>query len=56
VTVTATGEKPGADGLSIVRAVARTLWDSGDRQLTLQAGDEIARSALQRWSLLTDPD
>jgi hypothetical protein len=58
VTVTATGQEPGADGLSIVRAVARALWDAGDasQQLALQPGDDTARSALQRWSLLTGAD
>jgi HAD superfamily hydrolase (TIGR01450 family) len=57
VTVTATGGQPGADGLSIVRAVARALWDAGadDDRLAVQAGDDAARVALQRWSLLTDP-
>jgi len=58
VTVTATGQQPDADGLSIVRAVARALWDadSAGQQLAVQAGDDTARVALQRWSLLGDPD
>ena len=58
VTVTATGRQPDADGLSIVRAVARALWDAdgGAQQRVVQAGDDTARSALQRWSLLTDLD
>jgi len=53
VTVTATGVEPDADGLSIVRALARALWDAGPgrQQLALHAGDDAARSALQRWSL-----
>jgi HAD superfamily hydrolase (TIGR01450 family) len=55
VTVTATGRQPGEDGLSIVRAVARALWDAGPDGLhrAVQAGDDAARAALQRWSLLT---
>lgn len=58
VTVTATGRDPGYDGLSIVRTVARALWDAGERgrRLALQPGDDTARSALQRWSLLADVD
>ena len=46
MTVTATGAaSPIADGLSIVRAVARALWDAGAgaQQLALQAGDDAAR-------------
>lgn len=58
VTVTATGHESDADGLSIVRSVARALWDAGAgaQQLALQPGDDAARSALQRWSLLSDAD
>ena len=58
VTVTATGQQPDADGLSIVRAVARVLWDAdgGEQRRVVQAGDDTARSALQRWSLLPDAD
>lgn len=58
ITVSATGRDPGDDGLSIVRAVARALWDSDadGEPPVVQAGDDIARSALQRWSLLTDSD
>lgn len=51
VTVTATGQDPGADGLSIVRATARAVWDA-DAHLAIQGGDDTARAALQRWSLL----
>jgi len=56
VTVTATGRETGADDLSIVRAVARAIWDApaAGRQRTITAGDEIARTQLQRWSLLAD--
>lgn len=57
VTVTATGDEADTDGLSIVRAVARAVWDADkpDR-LAVRAGDETARNALQRWSLLADAD
>lgn len=55
VTVTATGQDPGADGLSVVRATARAVWDSGS-DLRVQAGDPTARAALQRWALLSDTD
>lgn len=56
VTVTATGEQPGADGLSVVRALARAVWDTDAAGLTVRAGDDPARRALQRWGLLTDAD
>ena len=58
VTVTATGLDPGADGLSIVRATARAVWDGAHdgRSLPVRAGDDTARAALRRWSLLTDSD
>lgn len=56
VTVTATGQEPDVDGLSIVRAVARAVWDAGDPALAVQAGDDTARAALQRWSLLPGAD
>lgn len=56
ITVTATGQDPGADDLSVVRATARAVWDAhdGGRHLRVQAGDEVARAALQRWALLGD--
>lgn len=46
------------DPLSVVRAVARAVWDAefGDAAPTITAGDDAARAALQRWSLLDDPD
>ena len=58
VTVTATGRDPGADGLSIVRATARAVWDGAGetRPIAVRAGDESARAALQRWALLSEPD
>jgi glycerol 3-phosphatase-2 len=56
VTVTATGQEAGADGLSIVRAVARAVWDATAVATfyAVQAGDDVARAQLQRWSLLDD--
>lgn len=58
VTVTATGQDAGADDLSIVRAVARSIWDApaGEAPFTVQAGDDVALAELQRWSLLGDAD
>lgn len=41
-----------ADELSVVRAVAHAAW-ALDGGITLQAGDDTARTALQRWSLLS---
>jgi HAD superfamily hydrolase (TIGR01450 family) len=53
VTVAATGENPGADGLSIVRATARAVWDAGlaDGQFSVRGDDDAAAEALQRWSI-----
>lgn len=53
VTVGATGEDPGTDGLSVVRAVARAVWDAGvdDGQFAVTADDDTAAQALQRWSI-----
>lgn len=58
VTVTATGQDAGSDGLSVVRAVARAVWDApaGGAPLSVQSGDDVARAELQRWSLLDDAD
>lgn len=58
VTVTGTGAEAGTDGLSIVRAVARAVWDAGrgGARFTVTAGDDTAAAALQRWSLLTPAD
>jgi len=55
VTVTATGRDPGDDGLSILRATARAVWDAAGH-IRVQAGDDTARAALQRWALPTDSD
>jgi glycerol 3-phosphatase-2 len=55
VTVTAKGDQQG-DELSIVRAVASAVWGAkldGPRP-RIGAGDERARDALNRWSLMHD--
>lgn len=54
VTVSGPGDDDGGDDLSIVRAVAGAVWAAGvdGCQVTIRAGDAIARDALQRWSLL----
>ena len=54
VTITSAGADSGDDGLSIVRAVAGAVWDLDVRPFTITAGDNAARNALERWSLL-DP-
>ena len=55
VTVASSGQPAGDDGLSIVRVVAHAVWNSG-RDLPARAGDDTARAALQRWSLLSGDD
>lgn len=55
VIVTSTSQDAGADGLSIVRATARAVWDAG-RPLRVQAGDPVARAALESWSVLDSDD
>ena len=55
-TVSASGEDDG-DGLSIVRAVADAAWGADAasferRPLRIEAGDDEARAALRRWSLV----
>ncbi|OBA80710.1 HAD family hydrolase [Mycobacterium sp. 1164966.3] len=50
VTVSADGDRDG-DGLSIVRAVASAVWEA-DRSVEIEAGDDRARDALRRWSLV----
>lgn len=60
ITVTGTGPNQGSDegdGLSIVRAVANAVWgaldsDSEQAAVRIEAGDDAARDALQRWSLV----
>ena len=58
VTVTATGQNAGADGLSVVRAVARAIWDApaGGTPLAVAAGDGVAPAELQRWALVAGDD
>jgi glycerol-1-phosphatase len=58
VTVSATGEDISEDGLSVVRATAAAVWDANpdSRQFSIVAGDDAARAALERWSLLSQPD
>ena len=53
VTVSACGDDNG-DGLSVVRAVASAAWmaDFDGRTFTIEAGDDVARRTLQRWSVL----
>ena len=55
--VRSTGADPG-DALSVVRAVAAAVWavDTELRPSAIAAGDETARQALQRWSLLPATD
>lgn len=57
VTVHATGESVG-DELSVVRATAGAVWVGAvSGRVRITAGDDTARAALDRWSLLdgTDP-
>lgn len=58
VTVTATGTDPADDGLSVVRAAASAVWaaDFDGRPFAIVPGDDTARDALERWSLLGPPD
>ncbi len=56
VMVSGNGDDDG-DGLSIVRAVASAVWgahcpDFAVRPLPIEAADDRARDALQRWSLV----
>ncbi|MDH6199343.1 glycerol 3-phosphatase-2 [Mycobacterium frederiksbergense] len=56
VTVHATGQDP-QDDLSVVRATAHAAWtgDLDHGAFSVSAGDDTARRALQRWSLLSAP-
>ncbi|MGU3497202.1 HAD-IIA family hydrolase [Mycobacterium sp. C31M] len=51
VTVRSTGADS-ADELSVVRATAHAVWAAGEG-VSVAAGDDAARTALQRWSLLS---
>ncbi|MUL48817.1 HAD-IIA family hydrolase [Mycobacterium sp. CBMA293] len=56
VTVHATGE-PVGDPLSVVRATAAAVWAAElDGRAHIAAGDDTARAALDRWSLLGAAD
>jgi hypothetical protein len=54
VTVSTGSDDEAGDDLSIVRAVASAVWASnGDAAaVTIEAGDDTAHDALQRWSLV----
>lgn len=54
VTVDSARPDDDGDGLSVVRAVARAVWDAGldGRRIRVAPGDGPARAALRRWSLL----
>jgi glycerol-1-phosphatase len=53
ITVSAAHDKDADDDLSIVRAVANAVWSGqlDGQAVTVRAGDDTARDALQRWSL-----
>lgn len=57
VTVTSTGQDAG-DPLSVVRAAASAVWnaDLNGGPVTLTAGDDTARQAMDLWSLLAPPN
>ena len=56
VTVYATGESAD-DALSIVRATACAVWaGTANGRVRITAGDDTARAALDRWSLLAAAD
>jgi glycerol-1-phosphatase len=54
VTVHATGADPG-DSLSVLRATAHAAWvaELDHEGFSVRAGDDTARQALRRWSLLS---
>jgi glycerol-1-phosphatase len=54
VTVSTGGDDEASDELSIVRAVANAVWaNNGDAAaVVIEAGDDNAHAALQRWSLV----
>jgi glycerol-1-phosphatase len=54
VTVRTGRDDEAGDGLSVVRAVARAIWDGhfDEQVVTIEAGDDTAHDALQRWSLV----
>lgn len=54
LTVTSTGVDPGADGLSVIRAIAHAVWHSAESDATICPGDDAAWVALHRWALLPE--
>ena len=54
ITVSTGGDDAPGDDLSIVRAVADAVWASNDdaQSVTIEAADDTAHDALQRWSLV----
>jgi glycerol-1-phosphatase len=54
LTVSTGREDQASDDLSIVRAVANAVWASNDdaQAIIIEAGDDTAHDALQRWSLV----
>lgn len=57
VTVHSTGQKA-EDPVSVVRATADAVWNAAfdGHPFAVAAGDDAARQALQRWSLLSPPN
>jgi glycerol-1-phosphatase len=57
VTVQSTGRDPG-DPLSVVRATASAVWNAqlDGRRVVLMAGDDTARQAMDRWSMISPPN
>jgi glycerol-1-phosphatase len=57
VTVQSTGRDPG-DLLSVVRATASAVWNAqlDGRRVVLMAGDDTARQAMDRWSMISPPN
>jgi hypothetical protein len=57
VNVQSTGRDPG-DPLSVVRATASAVWNAqlDGQRVVLMAGDDTARQAMDRWSLLAPPN
>jgi len=53
-TVHAAGHDDSADGLGVVRATARAIWDAGIDGVRVAAGDDTAAVALRRWALLDE--
>jgi glycerol 3-phosphatase-2 len=58
LTISSTGTDPVDDGLSVVRAAANAIWSAkpDGHSLAIVGGDDAARDALGRWSLLDSPD